>query len=151
MRWKAVGIVALAFAGVQFLQPDSLPEKQPAALLGGTQAPDAVLKVLEKSCQDCHSWNTAWPWYSRISPVSWVIARDVDRGRKFLNFSEWSNYSRAQKLAFVAAMASAANQERMPPAPYLIMHPEARLTDKERDLIRSWSRTEFRRLSKRIS
>ncbi len=88
-----------------------------------------------------------WPWYSRISPISWIVARDVERGRNFLNFSEWRKYSRAQRLAFVAAMASSANQSRMPPGPYLLMHPETRLSEDERQKLKSWSRSEFRRLS----
>jgi hypothetical protein len=80
--------------------------------------------------------------------MSWMVAHDVERGRRFLNFSEWHTYSRAQKLAYFAAMASAANQKRMPPGRYLVMHPEARLSVEDRDVLKSWSRSEFRRLSR---
>ena len=64
-----------------------------------------------------------------------------------MNFSQWAKYSRAQKLAFTAAIASAANRDRMPPAPYLVLHPEARLSERDRQIVESWSRTEFRRLA----
>lgn len=147
MYWKAAGLVVLVFASAQFVQPVSVSRTTGGQVLAGANAPDTVLRIVERSCRDCHSWNTVWPWYSRISPISWIVARDVERGRKFLNFSEWRNYSRGQRLAFVAAMASSANQNRMPPAPYLLMHPGARLSEVERKSLKSWSRSEFRRLS----
>jgi hypothetical protein len=148
MRWKVAGVVVSAFVGAQFVQPVTASKPGAPAVLSGANAPHDVVRIVERSCRDCHTWNTAWPWYSRISPISWMMAHDVERGRGFLNFSEWATYSRAQKLAFVAAMTSAANQNRMPPAPYLFMHPEARLSDKDRYLIKTWARSEFRRLSK---
>jgi hypothetical protein len=83
----------------------------------------------------------------RSKPLSWVVGSDVERGRQFLNFSEWSNYSRAQKLALVAAMVSATNQNRMPPRPYVFMHPKARLSKQNRQVIRFSAQSEFRRLS----
>jgi hypothetical protein len=147
MRWKIAGAIVSVFAGAQFVQPVSVSQTKQAPVLAGADAPEAVLRIVEKSCSDCHSWNTAWPWYSRISPLSWIMARDVERGRQFLNFSQWPDYSRAQKLAFAAAMASTANQRRMPPGPYLMMHPEARLSDSDRQTLKTWSRSEFRRLS----
>lgn len=151
MRWKVVGTVVLIFAGAQFVQPLSVWQTKSEPLLAGADAPDAVLHVLDRSCRDCHSSNTKWPWYSRISPFSWMIADDVERGRQFLNFSNWSSYSRARKLAFVAAMASTANEQRMPPPSYLTLHPEARLSDLDRQVVKSWSRSEFRRLRNRRS
>jgi hypothetical protein len=148
MPSKLAAVFVFAFAGAQFLQPVFiLKSKAGAAPHTRLRAPEPVLRIVDRSCRDCHTWNTQWPWYARISPVSWMIARDVERGRSFLNFSEWSRYTRAQKLAFMAAISSAAKQDRMPPAPYLILHPEARLTDRDRDVIQSWSRAEFRRLA----
>jgi hypothetical protein len=113
----------------------------------GSPAPENVVRIIDRSCRDCHSWKTEWPWYARISPVSWVIARDVERGRNFLNFSQWPSYSRPQKLAFTAAIASATNRDRMPPAPYVMLHPNARLSEDERRTVESWFRSEFRRLA----
>ena len=147
MRLKFAGIFVLAFAGAQFLQPIPVNQTHAGPILTGAQAPGHVLRIIERSCGDCHSSNTEWPWYSRIAPLSWVIAHDVERGRGFLNFSQWPNYSRAQKLAFTAAIASATNRDRMPPASYVIMHPEARLSDRDREIVQSWSRAEFRRLA----
>jgi hypothetical protein len=43
-----------------------------------------------RACFDCHSNETFWPWYSNIAPISWLIERDVKKGRRELNFSEWN-------------------------------------------------------------
>jgi hypothetical protein len=147
MSSKLAGVFVLAFASAQFLQPVLILQSKAGAPHTRLQAPQPVLRLVDRSCRDCHTWNTRWPWYARISPLSWMIARDVERGRRFLNFSEWSRYTRAQKLAFTAAISSVAKQDRMPPAPYLVLHPEARLSDDERSLIASWARKEFRRLA----
>ena len=52
-----------------------------------------VVSVLRRACYDCHSNETVWPWYSRVAPVSWVIAHDVNEGRAALNFSTWNQLS----------------------------------------------------------
>lgn len=74
------------------------------------------------ACMDCHSNQTLWPWYSSIAPISWLIQRDVDEGRRELNFSEWD---RPQKEA--AGAARLIRSGEMPPRSYLLAHPEARL------------------------
>ena len=56
-----------------------------------------LAQVLERSCYDCHSNQTRWPWYASVAPVSWLVARDVDRGRHELNFSAWDGYSTVKK------------------------------------------------------
>src|SRR5690242_8962779 len=61
-------------------------------------APDSVRVVLRRACYDCHSNETVWPWYSRIAPVSWLLARDVHQGRRELNFSTWNRLT-DQRLA----------------------------------------------------
>jgi hypothetical protein len=83
--------------------------------------------IAEKACYDCHSNQTTWPWYSNIAPVSWLVLRDVQEGRQNMNFSEWSTY---QGMASDAA--AVVQRGRMPPAQYLIIHADARLTDAEK-------------------
>ena len=47
--------------------------------------------ILDRSCQDCHSSRTAWPWYSHVAPVSWIVSKHVSAGREILDFSDWAN------------------------------------------------------------
>jgi hypothetical protein len=80
-----------------------------------------------RACFDCHSHATRWPWYSHVAPVSWLVQRDTDVGRRALNFSAWD---RPQEEADDAA--EVVRSEEMPPAIYLLVHPEARLSAAER-------------------
>jgi hypothetical protein len=86
--------------------------------------------IAAKACFDCHSNETVWPWYSRIAPVSWLIARDVEQGRRHLNFSEWT-YDQHD----VGEIAEVLQYGEMPPSVYLLMHPEAKLTDAEVNML----------------
>lgn len=88
--------------------------------------------LAERACYDCHSNETKWPWYSNIAPVSWLVQRDVEEGRHRLNFSTWGSGEggeEAEELGEVLYNGS------MPPSKYLITHPEARLTDAEKQAL----------------
>ena len=105
---------------------------------GDIAAPAQIQALLTRACYDCHSNQTRWPWYSRVAPVSWLVARDVALGRKELNFSEWSSYypqTRRRKLQW---MGRALRERAMPPWDYRLMHPGARLTGAERALLDRW-------------
>ncbi len=80
-----------------------------------------------RACFDCHSNETKWPWYSNVAPLSWLVQYDVDKGRRELNYSEWD---RRQEEA--GESAEAVQKGSMPPAYYVWLHPEARLTAAER-------------------
>jgi hypothetical protein len=87
--------------------------------------PDAASRsVAVTSCYDCHSNETKWRWYSNVAPASWLIQRDVDDGRRKLNFSEWPQ--NAHDLADVVDGGS------MPPTKYTLLHPDARLSSAEK-------------------
>jgi len=78
------------------------------------------------ACFDCHSNETAWPWYTNIAPMSWLIQRDVDEGRESLNFSEWSRGGEGEDAA------ETVSEGRMPPFQYVILHPDASLSGADR-------------------
>ena len=80
-----------------------------------------------RACFDCHSNETTWRWYSNIAPVSWLIQQDVDRGRRYLNFSDWENSREKHEIIEVIS------EGYMPPSQYLLMHPEAKLSQTEKD------------------
>lgn len=96
--------------------------------------------ILKRACYDCHSNASIWPWYSKVAPVSFLIARDVNKGRDHLNFSEWDNYDSFDILDISQEIEEEVSEANMPFPPYLIMHPEAKLTDDERSLLIDWAR-----------
>src|SRR5579884_1251635 len=86
------GVVVAAVVGVLTSPANTNPAVQPAHTLEAKMAvPHDVRSLLRRACYDCHSDETRWPWYSRIPPPSWLLHRDVTKGRKVLNFSEWSD------------------------------------------------------------
>jgi hypothetical protein len=104
----------------------------------GLSAPSTVAETLRRACYDCHSNETRWPWYSRVAPISWMVARDVRRGRQEINFSDWSSYYPATKRRKLRWMDRALRREAMPPLRYRLFHPSARLSDEDLAALERW-------------
>jgi hypothetical protein len=155
MRWihfTPLFLIALVIIAMPVLHKTRQEPSDPRArLLEGAQVPADVLVMLNRSCADCHSNNTQWPWYSRIYPISQLIRSDVTQGRTFMNLSEWTSYSKGRKLTYLACIANAAVGRRMPPSGYCLMHGEACLSDDENQKIASWAEQEQRRLKMSVS
>lgn len=101
-------------------------------------APDEALAVLRRSCYDCHSNETRWPWYSRVAPISWLIAHDVNEAREAMNFSEWDGYAPDEQRDLLDLILEEIDNGRMPLWHYPPLHPEAQLSDKDLILLRKW-------------
>jgi len=96
------------------------------------------LRVLVRACGDCHSSHTDWPWYSHVPPVSSWIAQHVREGKERLDFSEWDTYSQWQRQDKLESICGLISTGRMPPWQYTTMHPEARLTEKDKNAVCAW-------------
>jgi hypothetical protein len=122
-------VLVVLFAAAQLIRPArATPPTDPRRTIGaqvGTTSP--LMSVLDRSCRDCHSNATVWPWYTEVAPLSWLMARGVSEGRKAINFSEWSTYSPSQQRTLLAASCDDAAAGRMP-GPWTLLHPEARLS-----------------------
>jgi Haem-binding domain len=128
-------VLALTTATVDGIAKRTVPEKP---LMTGSNVPAPVRSILKRACQDCHSENTVWPWYSHIPPISQRIHSDVERGRAFMDLSEWSDYTETQQRGYTAAIGAAIQDHLMPPPMYVRMHREARLSSEELELVRAW-------------
>jgi hypothetical protein len=147
----AVGAASIAAVGGSMIHPFGAPGA-PAnnqTILREAQIDPETLAILQRACQNCHSQQTEWPWYSHVAPVSWLLARDVQQARSHMNLSQWQEYSTDDRLRLLSEMGSAVRNRKMPVQRYLLLHPEARLTDIERQQIYLWTRTERNRLSAR--
>lgn len=151
MRWihfTPLLFIALAIAVFPGLHKTKLEQSHTRAkLLQGAEVPADILAILNRSCADCHSNDTQWPWYSRIYPISRLIRSDVTEGRTFMNLSEWTSYSRGRKLTYLACITNAAGGRRMPPSGYCLMHGNACLSDDEIQKIAAWAQQERGRLN----
>ena len=111
------------------------------------QTPPEVKAMLRRACYDCHSNETVWPWYSRVAPVSWLVAHDVDEGRGDLDFSTWKRYGAPGQVKKLRKSAEEIAEGEMPPWYYVLMHPEARLSDADRQALAAWIDGEVARLA----
>jgi len=128
-----VAAVAIQFIPVTRTNPPADIEVDP---------PADVHALLRRACYDCHSHETRWPWYSRVAPVSWLVAHDVHEGRKDLDFSDWPAFDFDLQGDLLADVAKQVKNGKMPPSLYTFMHVDARLTDEERARILAWARGE---------
>ena len=139
-RYSVLGAVVVA-VGIQFVRPDRTnPPIDPARdIVRGASLPADVHAILERSCFDCHSNRTRWPWYSQVAPASWLVVDDVNEGRKHLNFSEWEGYKVGRRVSKLESLMGEVDKGTMPPRNYLLLHSEAALSSAERDLIVRWA------------
>lgn len=122
-------VLVVLFAAAQFVRPDRAnPVIDPSRTIQAHMAAASALPaVLDRSCGECHSNATVWPWYTQIAPVSWLVAKGVNEGRQAVNFSEWAAYSPAQQRDLLAASCQDASEGRMP-GPYTLLDSKARLS-----------------------
>jgi hypothetical protein len=101
--------------------------------------PVLVKQILNRSCYDCHSNETSWPWYSSIAPISWLVASDVNEAREHLNFSEWGSLQTDDQLLARKKIWKEIEKGQMPLGNYLLMHGDAKLSESDKSVIQRWS------------
>jgi hypothetical protein len=147
LKWAGVTLAA-AFILIQFYRPERTnPPANPA--LNFTQSlsvPPEVGSIIDRACRDCHSNATRWPWYSNVAPISWLLADDVAEGRRHMNLSEWGSYKKKQQIKRLADIDGEISDGSMPLPKYVLLHPEAKLTQAERDRLSKWADEEGRKL-----
>ena len=127
-------ILVILFIAIQFIpvKRDNPP------VVADMPDTETVKAILQKSCYDCHSNTTTWPWYSYVAPVSWLVSFDVHHGREYLNFSDWGSFNDKQIKYYKQNIWYEIDRNNMPLRPYLLLHPEARLNQAAKDSIKIW-------------
>ena len=135
LRTGALALAAVG-VGIQFVPVPDVGTNPPHRFQPDAPAP--VASVLRRACYDCHSNETQWPVYSRIAPGSWLMARDVHRGRNHLNFSEWGSVDEDERQDDLESCWDQVESGQMPPRVYLPLQPSARLSDSDKALLKSY-------------
>ena len=131
---KFIAFIVVVLIGIQFIPVERTNPPVPSEI----DAPANIKAIFKKACYDCHSNETNWAWYTKVAPASFLAVKDVEDGRKHLNFSEWGNYtSKTQKMK--EEIWDEIREEQMPPWQYKIFHSDKVLTQDEKDLVRSWA------------
>jgi hypothetical protein len=132
--------VAVLLIIIQFV-PAGIPENHPVderSLEKSTIADEEVVSLLMNSCYDCHSSQTNHPWYSKVAPFSWLLARHITEGREHLNFSEWEDYNTRKKIGLLEDIKDEVEAGNMPLDSYLIIHRDAKLDQDAIQAIVEW-------------
>lgn len=142
VRWKRIAVIVLVILAAIQLIP--VAKTNPAvdsgkSLLAGNNVPAEVSEILQRSCQDCHSNRTKWPWYSHVAPVSWVVASDVSGARRHMNFDEWGSYSLEKRQSKLTKICEELKSGDMPDTKYTLIHRSAKLTEQQRGTLCDWA------------
>src|SRR6266404_4904500 len=97
-------------------------------LLAGADVNPAIIQIVERSCQNCHSEKTEWPWYSYVAPMSWLVESDVGQARGRMNLSRWDEYTIDKQQELLGRLSAAIRSRQMPPARYTLIHPGTKLS-----------------------
>jgi hypothetical protein len=138
---KIFYLLLVVLVAIQFIRPaenhsDKISKNDIALHYA---VPDTVLSILKRSCYDCHSNNTVYPWYNKIQPVAWWLNSHVREGMRKLNFSEFASYPLAKQAKKLKGTVKLVKEGSMPLDSYLWIHKDADLTDGQRDTIIQWA------------
>jgi cytochrome c551/c552 len=141
-------ILALVFVVIQFIRPDMTnpPVNETHTIDSVVTLPPNVEAIFQRSCDDCHDYDTRWPWYAQISPVSWWLKGHVNDARKKVNFAEFATYPKKKQAKSLEGICDEVKKGDMPLKTYLPMHPAAKLTDADKALLCQWATTEQARI-----
>ncbi|MBZ5522765.1 MAG: heme-binding domain-containing protein [Acidobacteriia bacterium] len=139
---KRIAIALLLLGVIQVVRPArSNPPIDPKLEIRAVHTrSQPAMDILERSCNDCHSNHTVWPWYSNFAPVSWLVAHDVRQGRREMNLSQWGDYDQQKRQKLLGEMCAEVSEGGMPGTAYEWMHRRARLTNADVQAVCAFAR-----------
>jgi hypothetical protein len=133
--------LGITFIIIQFFHPDrNISSAEPTNHIS-KQFPvsSAIKNVLDKSCGDCHSNNTAYPWYFNIQPVAWWLANHIEEGKREVNFDEFASYSLRRQFRKFKEIKEQIEEGEMPLSSYTFMHKDALMSPEQKQSLIKWS------------
>lgn len=127
--WWSLGMVGILGMAIQIV-PYGHAHTNPPVQREPTWDTPATRGLAVRACYDCHSNQTVRPWYTQVAPVSWFVQRDVNKGRRRLNFSEWDRPQWG-----IRSVARRIQRGSMPPWYYVLTHSQAKLSDPEKQAL----------------
>lgn len=150
LKWLAV-VAVCVLIGLQFVRParTNPAVNQSQTIHARLQVPPQVAAILDRSCQDCHSNTTRWPWYSNVAPVSWFVIDHVNQGRSHLNISEWGSLDNRKAGKKLEEMCEEVEDGAMPLQSYTNIHWSAKLSPEDIKTLCDWTAAERARIAER--
>jgi hypothetical protein len=137
------GVAVVTAVGIQLVRPARTNPVAPASMALGAHVPvpPEVDDVLRRACRDCHTNETAWPWYTDVAPVSWLVINHVNDGRRHFNYAEWERYDQKKQQRLLTKSCELSRSGDMPVPSYLWIHRNAHLSGTDVDAICHWVET----------
>ena len=139
----AIVFVLIQFVRIDRSNPPIAPEK---TMESAINVPAYIQQIMARSCNDCHSNKTVYPWYTQIAPVSWWLKNHINEGRRELNASEFASYALKKQEHKLEEICEQVRSGAMPLPSYLIVHREAVLAPTEIDAICAWTDAERKKI-----
>ncbi len=138
---SVIGSFLLIFLSLQLFQPvkNKGTEVPFRSIRNVATVPLKIQSILKKSCYDCHSNSTRYPWYGSVQPAAWFLAHHIEEGKAELNFDEYESYSIRKQISKLRAIEGVMEDHSMPLSSYTFLHPDTKLSDVDRAAIRSWA------------
>jgi hypothetical protein len=139
--WIIIGAIFAILVIIQFFQPeknDKVANPQ-NDIVFSLEIPTPVKKKLVNACYDCHSEKTVYPFYNRVAPVNWILARHIREGKEHLNFSAWATYDKKKQIKLLNEVCEVITNGEMPLKGYVMMHGKAVINEKEIEEICAWT------------
>ena len=141
MLKKIVLVILVILVIIQFIRParNVSSADTPNAISKHYEVPDTIQKIIRVSCNDCHSNNTHYPWYTNIQPVGWWMQWHVNEGKKHMNYDEFATYTGKRQYKKLDETAEEVKTGEMPLDSYLWIHTDAKLSQGQKDLLINWA------------
>jgi hypothetical protein len=138
---KILLFLLAALVVIQFFhpKPNKSKEDQPNYIGKSFIVPDDVKSILAKACNDCHSNNTRYPWYSNIQPVDWWLNKHIKNGKKGMNLDEYTNRSLRYQFHKMEDFVEQVKEGDMPLNSYTWIHRDAILSKAEKNTLLNWA------------
>ncbi|WP_148624470.1 heme-binding domain-containing protein [Aliarcobacter cryaerophilus] len=133
---RALIICFVVFLLMQFIRPQKVKYSDDETY--EIVLPSDIKEIFVRACYDCHSNKIDYPWYSNVSPFSWVVINHTNEGVNALNFSNWEKYTQTQKNEKLKAIYRTVHSS-MPLPAYTLVHVEAELSKEDREKVRDWT------------
>jgi hypothetical protein len=133
-------VLAVIFIAIQFIRPstDNPPVDPAKDFVNIEKAPENIRVMLKNSCYDCHTFETVYPWYNMVSPVSWYLKKHINEGRKDFNLSTWADFPVNRKSRRLKGAAGMVRNGKMPLWDYKLFHPASHLDEQQKEELASW-------------
>lgn len=140
---KILLLLLIVFVVIQFIRPakNAAPGVQQFNVETKYPTDVEVKSILKKACNDCHSNNTVYPWYSKIQPAYWWMNGHVNDGKRHLNFDEFTNRPAWNQFHKFEEIQKVLDKNEMPLESYTWIHKDAILTEAEKNSLINWVNT----------